>query len=328
MTPEIDPALDPALVADVDGRLVRPDVAALLARFRAHRIPPYAELEVAAARQMVEDSIALQAPPTAVAEVRDLVVDTRDQPTRVRLYRPAKGAGQVLIVYAHGGGWVTGSVEIADGWCRDLAAATGHMVASVDYRRSPEAVFPEPLDDVTASVRVLEGRREELGVDPARLVIAGDSAGGQLVAAATLALRDVVTDQILLYPALAPPAGDRFASYARNTDDPVLSSADMTWFWEQYLGAGADPTDQRVSLLQATDLNDMPRTFLVTCGLDVLRDEGHAYAAALTSAGTEVMHVDHPGLTHGYLWMSRHLSLARETAREIAVWLEGRQHPC
>lgn len=310
------------LVTDVDGRQVRPGVQRLLAKMRERSVPPFDELGVDRSRQMVEDSASLQTPAAAVAGVEDLVVDTDHGAVPARLYRPLGATDPALVVYVHGGGWATGSVEIADTPCRDLAAATGHVVVSIDYRRSPEASFPAPLDDVVGAVRALADRREALGTRPDRLILLGDSAGGNLVAAATQRLRSLVTDQVLLYPAL--DASCDTASHTANADDPVLSGADMRWFWSQYLGAHGDPTDPGASPLRAGTLSGMPRTFVLTCGLDVLHDEGKAYAAALTAAGCDVTAVDLAGLTHGFWWMSRLFAEAADVDRRIARWLDER----
>jgi acetyl esterase len=307
------------LVTDVDGRRVRPGVARLLTKMRERAVPPFDELGVELARRMVEESASLQTPPAAVAEVFDLVLQTDSGTVGARVYRPVLAVDPSLLVYVHGGGWATGSIQIGDSPCRDLAAATGHVVVSIDYRRSPEAPFPGPLDDVVGAVRALAERRDDLSTRPDRLILFGDSAGGNLAAAATQALRSVVTDQVLLYPALDPTCSTD--SHRSNADDPVLSGASMRWFWKQYLGNDADPADPRVSPLLATDLSGLPRTLVLTCGLDVLHDEGVAYATALEAAGCDVTAVDLPGLTHGFWWMSRLFAETVEVDRHIARWL-------
>jgi acetyl esterase len=310
------------LVTDVDGRQVRPGVQRLLATMRDRRVPSFDELGIDRARQVVEASASLQRPPAAVDHVRDLTLDTDHGPVAARLYRPRDAARPALVVYVHGGGWATGSIEIADGPCRDLTAATRAVVVSIDYRRSPEARFPAPLDDVVGAVRALADQRHELGTRTDRLVLMGDSAGGNLVAAATQRLRSLVTDQVLLYPALDGACDSD--SHTANANDPVLSGAAMRWFWRQYLGAAGDPTDPGASPLRAVDLRGIPRTLILTCGLDVLHDEGVAYATVLESADCDVTTIDLAGLTHGFWWMSRLFPEAAEVDRRIVRWLESR----
>lgn len=303
------------LVVDVDGRLARPDVRDLLAAFRAHPTGGLGSVGVEAARTMVEASVSLQRRVGDVTTVEDVEVVG----VPVRLYRPHEPRKAELLVYVHGGGWVTGSVAVADQPCRDLAQRTGRTVASVEYRRSPEARFPEPLDDVVTVVRGLADHRAAWGLDVHRLVLMGDSAGANLAASAVADLRDLVTDQVLLYPALDPTCST--PSHRTNADDPVLGSADMAWFWNQYLGVTADLSDPRVDARRADHVG-APRMFLLTCALDVLHDEGVELAGAARSAGVQVEHVDLAGQTHGFFWMSRRLGAADEAVAAVAAWLD------
>lgn len=308
------------LVSDTDGRLARPEVQRLLAKMRSRGVPSFERLGVDAARDMVEQAVALEAAP---ATVRDVLATSARGPAGdvpVRLYLPDTERPHGLTVFVHGGGWVTGSLDTADTPCRNLAAAAQHVVASIGYRRSPEARFPGPLEDVVAAVRHLAGRRPELGVPVDRLALVGDSAGANLVAAAVAELRGLVTDQVLLYPALSARCDT--ASHRANADDPMLSHDGMRWFWQQYLG-DADPDDARAAPLHAPDLTGAPRTYLLTCGLDVLHDEGVAYAERLRAAGVEVTAIDLTGMTHGFLTMSRVLPIALDVVQDVARWLRS-----
>ena len=302
------------LVEDIDGRLVLPEVKQLFDKMRSRPVPSYPELGVQASREMVEKSVSLQAPPIGDVDVEDIAIAA----VPVRLYRPSGVDAPNLLVYLHGGGWVTGSIDVADAPCRDLATATGMVVASVDYRRSPEARFPEPLDDALEAITGLARLRPDLGVSVDRLIVMGDSAGGNLAALATLRLRDLVTDQIVLYPAITSPRTTTYESFDDNADDPILPAPSMTWFWDQYLPEG-DTTS--ASPLADGDLAGIPRTLVLTCSLDVLRDEGRAYAATLADGGVEVSEIRLPGMIHGFLWMSAVFPQVGETLDQIAAWL-------
>lgn len=314
-----------ALVRDTDGRLARPEVQRLLWKMRARGVTSFDRLSVEAARAMVEAAVALEASPAEIHSAVDADVPGPAGPVPVRIYHPHAKQDRRLVIFVHGGGWVTGSIATADRTCRNLAAATGDIVVSVEYRRSPEARFPAPLDDVVQAVQELWERRRRLGADVDRLVLVGESAGGNLVAAAALELRAIVSDQVLIYPALDPSCSS--ASHQENAEDPVLSHSGMLWFWRQYLGDAEAQDDPRVSPLVARSLVGAPRSFVVTCGLDVLHDEGVEYGARLAAAGVPVTTTDIDGLTHGFLTMSRALPVAAGLIESVAEWLDERDIP-
>ncbi len=231
-----------------------------------------------------------------IAERRDL--DAGGVPAR--LYRAAD-PGPGLIVYLHGGGWVIGDLDSHDNVCRTLANASGHSVLSIDYRLAPEHPFPAPLTDATDAVRWAHEHAAELGCDPTRLAIAGDSAGGNL--AAVVANLGVVPlrYQLLIYPVTDATCGQ--PSYVDNAEGYFLTGAAMRWFIGHYLnGTSTAPNDPRVSPLFAAEhvLAAAPPAMVISAEFDPLRDEADRYAERLAAAGVPTSHVRFSGMIHGF----------------------------
>jgi acetyl esterase len=304
-----------------------PQARRLLDRFAEAKVEPYDRMSVLEARASVAASLPLGGPAPDVAHVRDLLVAGADGQLPARLYHPAPGTTPPLLVYFHGGGWVTGSVEITDTACRLLARATGCVVASVDYRRSPETRFPGPTEDAYAATVWLAGHAGAIGADAGRLVVCGDSAGGNLAAAVTLLARDRggprIAFQVLLYAALQAMPGPGFPSHHENGEGYGLTLSGMRWFWEHFLGPGGDGDDPYASPLLA-DLSRLPPAFLVVGSYDVLRDETLAYAERLQQAGVPAEVLVYPGAIHGFFWMAKALDEGREIHTAIAERLERR----
>lgn len=315
-----------ALVPDIDGRLVRPEVRALFEKMRQYPIAHYDELGVEKARRLVEDSARSQGRPREMSSVRDLDVAGRDGTgIRVRVYRPI-APHSALIVFLHGGGWVTGSVDGSDTTCRTIADELRCAVASVEYRRAPESPYPAALHDAEDALLALAGLRKELGLDEHRLVLMGDSAGAQLAISTATRQPSVVTDLVALYPAIAPPVEPHVGSWAANGLDPVLSARTMDWFWRLYLGDDEKARDEIEQVAQ--QYADLPRTLVITCGLDVLDDEGRKFAGAAASAGVDLTHVHFDGMVHGFLSLAKFLPTADQALQTAAGWMhESGAHP-
>ena len=283
--------------------MLDPDVARLLATVFA--APPVMPPDVARLREAAEAAPALLGgAPEPLAEVRDLAIAGGGGRPRLalRCYRPRADAPQPVILYAHGGGWVTGSLDSHDRLCRQLANRVGAQVVAVDYACAPEYRYPAALDDVEAAWAWLVKEATVLGGDPDRLVVAGDSSGGNLVAALTLRLRrrgqPQPAAQLLLYPALDVRADS--ASYARFATGHNLTAGMMRWYWRAYAPQGRDD-DEELAPLAAQDLAGLAPAVVALADADVLRDEGAVYAARLRAAGVACREVVCSGMIHGFL---------------------------
>jgi acetyl esterase len=238
--------------------------------------------------------------------VRDLTVDGAAGPIGARLYTPkdAPAAGPGLIFY-HGGGFVIGDLETHDGLCRRLCQASGVGIIAIDYRLAPEARFPAAHEDAVAAANWVFAHAYEIGFDPARIAVGGDSAGGNLAAATAIALRDAgknrIAFQLLLYP-VAQFAGDT-ESMKTLGEGYFLTKKGMDWFAASLFGDG-DRADPRASILLHPRLADLPPALLVTAGFDPLKDEGKAYAEKLKAAGVTVEHREYASFIHGFYNMA------------------------
>ena len=303
-------------------RQLHPDWIALLAQFQAAGMPAFADLTPDQAREVVQAFADLQGQPEEVADVRDTEIPGPQGPIRVRIYTPAGTGAFGGIAYFHGGGFVTGTVDVADNACRAVANACGTVVVSVDYRLAPEYKFPVPLEDCYAAVAWMSQNAETLDVDPARLAVMGDSAGGNLAAAVALLARDrggpALAAQILVYPVIAPPSVLEFESLRANAEGYLLTPTDMQWFWNHYLDDPSRATDPYAAPLFAENLAGLPPLLIVTAEFDALRDEGEAYARRLAEAGCFVSHHRFDDMTHGFLWMDGAISRYRDLITRIA----------
>lgn len=257
-------------------------------------------------------------------ETEDLAIATAAGPLPLRLYRPEGAAGPLpVVIWLHGGGWVLGSIETHDNVCRYLCLGGPLLVVSVDYRLAPEAKAPAQQADAMAALQWAAANIAAHGGDPARLIVGGDSAGGNLAALAALAARaggPALAGQLLVYPVTDFPA-DAHASYAQNGDFGLTRGA-MEWFWAHWLAEGAAP-DASTAPLRAADLSGLPPAYVITSSHDVLRDEGRAYAGRLAEAGAlDVLdHVE--GTIHGFFSMGGLAPIATETLQRAARWVAG-----
>jgi acetyl esterase len=220
-----------------------------------------------------------------------------------RLYVPPTGAlPRGLLVYYHGGGWVSGDLDTHDGICRDLASRTEAIVLAVGYRLAPEYPFPSAVEDAWAAFKWAHENVSKVGADPARIAVAGESAGANLAAVVALMARDAglsVRLQLLVYP--LTDFSRRRPSVKANGEGYLLTEAGMDWFEGQY---APDRTDWRASPILAPDHRGVAQAIVLTCEFDPLRDEGDEYAATLADAGVQVTHCCYPGLIHGSFGMT------------------------
>jgi len=268
--------------------------------------PPLATLTPEEARADLRHATRLAGGrPVALARVRDAEIAGAAGGLPARLYVPAEAMADhrgALIVYYHGGGWVQGDLDTHDAPCRFLAQAAGIRVLSVDYRLAPEHPFPAPVDDALTAFRDAWARAEEFGVDPARIAVGGDSAGGHLAAVtAQLAAADTgpaPAFQLLIYP--VTDSAETHASRITFAEGFLLTKPDMDWYETQFLDPRDDRRDPRISPLHAQDVSGVAPALVVTAGFDPLRDEGEAYAEKLRAAGVRSARRRHAGYVHGF----------------------------
>ena len=245
--------------------------------------------------------------PAPVGAVEDRALPGPGGDLPVRIYRPdLDGDDLPALVYFHGGGHVIGSPDTHDATARNLCNGAGCVVMSVDYRLAPEHKFPAAAEDAFAAVRWCAAHGPEIGIDPRRIAVGGDSAGGNLAAVAALMAREVggpaIQLQVLVYP-VTDYACDT-ASYHTWATGYVLEAASMRWFRDHYLRNAADRRDWRAAPLRAADLSDLPPALVLTVPCDVLHDEGEAYAQRLRAAGVEVEYHRCDGMIHGFFTMA------------------------
>ena len=291
--------------------------------------PPLESLSAAEARRLYRETrLALAPPPVAMAEVRDFVLRGAAGEIRARYYRPpGEKPGEALpaVVYFHGGGWTCGDLDTHDSVCRGVAAWGRCAVVAVDYRMGPEHRFPAAVEDAVAAVRWVSANARSLAVDAGRLVVAGESAGGNLAAVAAIALRDsgpAIAMQVLAYP-VTDQASDT-ESLRRFATGYSLTAELLRWYQSQYLRDESDRADWRASPLRARDHSRLPHAYVLTAGFDPLLDQGKAYADALTQAGVPVVYECFEGQIHGFLPMGGAIAAAGHAHYRIGQMLRTR----
>jgi acetyl esterase len=305
-----------------------PQAAAVLERAARANLPPYAELGAVAARALYRETRgALSPPPPDVARVEQLDAPGPAGPIPMRLYR---GLGTTdderlpALVYFHGGGWTIGDLDTHDVVCRELANLARCAVVSVDYRLAPEHKFPAAVEDAIAATHWTGRMAETLGLDPARIAIGGDSAGGNLAAVVALTVRDAggppLAMQVLIYPAV-DMAADR-PSHMKYAEGYMLTRESILWFTDNYLRGNADVADWRASPLRVGDVAGVAPAYVITAGFDPLLDEGKAYADRLHEAGVPVVYECFEGMIHGFVTMGGVIAAAHHAIYRAATGLK------
>ncbi len=257
----------------------------------------------------------------AVAEVVDTAFDGPGGSVAVRIYRSDGQATVPTILWFHGGGWVLGDLDTAELPARSLCAQTGCAVVSVGYRLAPETAFPGAFHDCLASLAWVRSQGHELGIDSERIVVGGDSAGGNLAAAVGVADRDsggALLGQLLVYPVITPKSEP--GGFGVVADGYGLTEEAIDWFWDQYVPDSAERGDWRVNLKNA-ELSETADAFVLTCGFDPLAAEGLDYAAQLQAAGVNVTTEHLPGAVHGVFAMNVDAGLRSRAA--ASAWVRS-----
>jgi acetyl esterase len=300
-----------------------PKAEALLAQMREAGAKPSEELTVPEARLASWAFLELTGEPEEVASVEHRFIPGPTADIPVRIYTPATPASEgphPAIVYFHGSGWVVGNIAISDPATRSLANSTGCVVVSVNYQKAPEHKFPVPFDDCYAATSWVAENAAALGLDPNRIAVAGDSAGGNIAAAVCLRARNeggpAIAFQVLIYP--ATDCGWDKPSCIENAEGYLLQRATMEWFWNHYIRSPADAENPYVSPLRAADLSGLPPAYICTAEFDPLRDDGELYAERLREAGVPVKYTQYDGMIHAFYWMTGVFEQARALHAEIA----------
>lgn len=305
-----------------------PQMKAVLDQAAAAGGKPFHQMTPVEARQAIDAMFAaFRGTAVEVGRVEDRRIRGAAGEIPVRIYSPA-GAGPFgALIYFHGGGWVIGNIETHDATCRQLTAGAGCITISVDYRLAPEHKFPAGPEDCYAATKWAADSARSLNVDPNRLAVGGDSAGGNLAAAVALMARDRggprLAFQLLIYPATDcaddTPSQHEFAQVSA---DYLLSRADMEWFWGHYLGPN-DKTNPIACPALAKNLSNLPRAFVITAEIDPLRDEGEAYAEALRKAGVNVKLKRYNGVCHGFFSMASMIDKGRQAVADASEELRS-----
>jgi acetyl esterase len=306
-----------------------PEARAFLQMVEESPVPPTYTLTPANARRQYE-RLAEMRSTEPVAKTQDFEIDGPDGPIPMRLYEPDAEGPLPVLVYYHGGGWVIGSRDTHDGICTRLCNRADCLVLSVDYRLAPEHPFPAAVEDSYAALEWAARHAPDIGGDPERLAVGGDSAGGNLSAAVTLLARDQdgpeVAHQLLIYPAVATPAVHDFPSYEENGEGYFLEAESMAWFYDHYVGSRVNARNEYLAPLLVDDLSGLPPATVVTAGFDPLRDEGKEYAERLADAEVPAELLHYEGLIHGFANMTDFISGAADAVDEMSERLAQALH--
>jgi len=291
---------------------LHPEYDAMLKQLAAVPGPALTELPIADARTGYR-MMRPVAPDIAVGTIVDRTIPGPARPIAIRIYTPAGNGPFPVLLNFHGGGWVIGDLDTADGVCRELCSRVGCVVVSVDYRLAPEHRFPAAVEDCLAATRWAAEHANELNGDAGRLAVTGESAGANLAAVVCHLARDegapALTFQLLAYP--VTDANLDTGSYRANGEGYLLTKEGMEWFWNHYCPNPKDRTNPRAAPLRASNFKGLPAALIMVGEFDPLRDEGAAYAAKLKAAGVAVDYVCFDGLIHEFMAHSRMFSAAK-----------------
>jgi acetyl esterase len=304
-----------------------PEVRALLEANEAEGAPAMETLSPAEARQAVIDALkAVAGQSEEIGRVEDFRIPHPEHPIPIRIFTPTGDGPFPSLVYFHGGGWVVCDLDTHDAVCRAIARRAGAVVVAVDYRLSPEYKFPAAVEDCYTATEWVAANAASLAVDPRRIAVGGDSAGGNLSAVMCLKSRDeggpALALQVLVYPVTNLASFDT-PSYREFAEGYYLTRAEMEWFRGHYLARTEDAQSPYASPLLAPDLRGLPPALVITAECDTLRDEGEAYAKRLAEAGVEVACTRYGGMIHPFFSLGAAFSQGRRAIEQVAAAVRG-----
>ncbi|MES3517508.1 MAG: alpha/beta hydrolase [Natronomonas sp.] len=307
-----------------------PQVEEFLHGLSEQGLPPLYRLSLAEARETYRNLSVSSDPIETVGSVENHTIPGPAGEIPVRVYRPAEKGPFPPVVFFHGGGWMLGDLDTHDGLCRVLANEANCVVVSVGYRLAPENRFPDGLEDCYAATRWVDNNAETIGAESGALAVAGDSAGANLAVAVGLLARDRGGPDIdhltLAYPVTSYDF--QTDSYEENAQGYFLTRKDMERFWSGYLRSESDGTHPYASPLRAERLEELPASFVLTCGFDPLRDDGRRLIERLSEAGVRTRHLEYDDMIHGFLTMLSDpgLDRARTAIEEIGEVIRTEFH--
>lgn len=298
-----------------------PQAKKMLDEMAAAGVKPNHQLSVREARDnMLARVSQIAGRPVGMKRTEDRQIPGPGGDLSVRIHWPHAEGTLPVLIYFHGGGWVTGSVETHDHVCRALADKASCLVVSVEYRRAPEHKFPAAVEDAYAAATWAVENARSLGADPSMVAIGGDSAGGNLAIAAALLARERggprLTYQLLFYP--VTDYNFETTSYLENAEGLHLWREDIIWFWRHYLSDEKDAANPLASPLRASDLSGLPPALVITAEYDPLRDEGEALASRLREAGVPVELLRYEGMIHGFVSRAALLDMGAHALEQSA----------
>ena len=298
-----------------------PQAQAVLEATAALGLPPNHTVSAQEARANAK--LRPRAPGPEVAKVEDRNIPGPGGEIPVRIYTPEGSGPFPVLVWFHGGGWVLGDLENADGVSRHLTVGTRCVVVSVDYRLAPETKFPGPADDCYAATQWAAQNAASINGDPAKIAVGGDSAGGNLATVICLMARDrqgpSLAFQLLVYPVTMRDF--ETVSYEENADGYSLTRDSMLWFWDHYLASEADASNPYAAPMQAESLKGLPPALVITAEFDPLRDEGEDYAHRLQDEGVSTKCTRYDGMMHGFFGAPAVLDKAKQAINEASAAL-------
>ncbi|MQG50556.1 MAG: alpha/beta hydrolase [SAR202 cluster bacterium] len=295
----------------------------LLEQIKALNLPPANTVTPSEARENYASRPRLPGPELPFVKDMNIILDDVSVPCR--LYKPELNKTLPIIVWFHGGGWVIGSVDGSDGTARHLALGSGFAVLSVDYRLAPETKYPGPFNDCYGVTKWVYENADQLDIDPKRISVGGDSAGGNLAAAVSLKTHDEAVfklqSQLLIYPCL--DSNFTRKSYIANDSGYVLTAPVMKWFWEQYTNSPADLNDPYVCPMKYPDFTDLPKTMIIVADHDPLYDEGVEYHNRLLEANVCSSLIEFTGVMHGFFSQVGVLDKSQKAMNDSCNFLTG-----